>query len=212
MIKGRFITFEGGEGAGKSTQTARLAGTLRARGHEVVTTREPGGTPEAERIRDLLLGEDALDWDPRSEALLHYAARRQHVATLIRPALERGLWVISDRFSDSTMAYQGYGSGVPIDIIRAIAAATLDGLQPDLTMILDIDPAMGIERARARSPESDRYERKSLGFHRRLRQGFREIAALEPARCIVIDATLDEDGTARAVLVAVDERLPVDPG
>lgn len=208
MTRGRFITFEGGEGAGKSTQTARLARSLRDRGHEVLTTREPGGTPEAERIRALLLGEGPADWDPRAEALLHYAARRQHVATLIQPALERGTWVISDRFSDSTLAYQGYGSGVPIEFIRAIGAATLEGFQPDLTVIIDIDPVDGFERTRARSPDSDRYERKSLSFHRRLRDGFSEIAALEPERCVVIDGTMDEDRTATAVLATVDERLP----
>ncbi len=208
MKRGRFITFEGGEGAGKSTQTARLTQALRARGHPVLATREPGGTPGAERVRALILQEDGHDWDPVSEALLHFAARREHVEKTIRPALESGTWVISDRFADSTLAYQGYGAGGAIQTIRTIESACLGGFRPELSVILDLEAAAGLKRARARSPDGDRYEKRPLAFHQRLREGFLAIARAAPGRCVVIDAGQDEAATAAAVLEAMDQRLP----
>ncbi len=208
MRPGRFITFEGGEGAGKSTQAAYLARALRARGHAILATREPGGTPGAERIRALMLEDAGYAWDPLSEALMHFAARREHVEKTIRPALAEGRWVISDRFADSTLAYQGYGAGGPIEAIRAIEPATLGAFRPDLTVILDLDAAAGLARARARAPAGDRYEKQPLAFHQRLREGFRAIAKNAPERCVVIDAGRDEAAIAAAVLEAVDRRLP----
>ena len=201
--RGRFITVEGGEGAGKSTQAARLAASLEARGVPVLVTREPGGSPEAERIRALLLGPGAAAWEATTEVLLYFAGRVENVAKTVEPALAAGRAVVCDRFADSTLAYQGYGDGAPVALIRAIADAALGGFEPDLTLVLDIDPAEGIERIRARSPARDRYETRPLDYHRRVREGFLEIAARAPGRCAVIDAAASEDAVAGAVLAAV---------
>ena len=208
MTRGRFITIEGGEGAGKSTQTARLAATLQARGIATLVTREPGGTPEAERIRALLLEPGEAGWDAATEVLLYFAARVENVAKTIEPALAAGRIVICDRFADSTLAYQGYGAGAPIPTIRAIADAALGGFRPDLTLILDIGPEPGLARTRARSATSDRYESQPLDFHRRVREGFLEVAAAAPDRCVVLDAAPAEDAVAEAVLDAVVARFP----
>lgn len=207
MKGGRFITIEGGEGAGKTTQAARLARSLERRGVPSVVTREPGGTAEAERIRALLLGPGGVGWEPATEVLLHFAGRLENVAKTVKPALAAGRVAICDRFADSTLAYQGYGSGVPLATIRAIGEAALDGFRPDLTLVLDVDPALGLERARKRSTAADRYESETLDFHRRVRNGFLEIAASEPSRCAVIDAARDEDRVAEEVLAAVLRRL-----
>ncbi len=196
-----FITFEGGEGAGKTTQIRRLAGTLAARGLPVLRTREPGGTPHAEAVRGLLLGRGG--WDPMSETLLLFAARREHVVRLVGPALEAGVWVLSDRFADSTMAYQGHVQGGDRALIAALARATLGAIWPRLTLILDIDPAAGVARAVGRG-DANRYEAESLGFHRRIRAAFLDIAAVDPGRCVVIDAARDADAVAAAILAAVD--------
>lgn len=205
---GYFVTLEGGEGAGKTTQAFLLVEALRERGHDVAATREPGGSAGGERIRALLLAREELGWDPVSEALLHFAARRENVERSIRPALERGAWVVSDRFVDSTLAYQGYGAGAPLEAVRAVAGAALgDFRPPDLTLILDLDPARGLSRVRASSLELDRYESRDMDFHRRVRAGFREIAAGDPARCAVIDAGQDEAAVSAAVLAALDGRL-----
>ena len=205
---GYFVTLEGGEGAGKTTQASLLVKALRERGHDVEATREPGGSAGGERIRALLLAREELGWDPVSEALLHFAARRENVERSIRPALERGAWVVSDRFVDSTFAYQGYGAGAPLEAIRAVAGAALgDFRSPDLTLILDLDPARGLSRVRAGFLELDRYESREMDFHRRVRAGFREIAAGDPARCTVIDAGQDEAAVSAAVLAALDARL-----
>ncbi|MEC8116620.1 MAG: dTMP kinase, partial [Pseudomonadota bacterium] len=174
MAAGRFITLEGGEGAGKSTQVAALAEALRARGHEVVTTREPGGSDGAEEIRRLLVTGPTDRWDPLSEVLLLYAARRDHWRHLIAPALARGAWVISDRFADSTMAYQGYGLGLAREIIRRIHRVTLEGVAPDLTLVLDLPVLTGIERSLRRLEQTagiaeDRYEQMDIDFHERMR-------------------------------------------
>ena len=210
MTAGRFITLEGGEGAGKSTQLRRLAAALRARGLEVVTTREPGGSPGAEEIRALLVNGGAGRWSPVSEALLHLAARRDHLERTIWPALERGAWVISDRFADSTMAYQGYGLGLNQDVITRLYANVIGKFYPDITLVLDLPAEAGLARAQARSA-ADRYEQMDLAFHRRLREGFLDIAAHDPRRCAVIDAAGSEDAVAAEILAVVDRRLPA-PG
>ena len=203
MARGRFITLEGGEGAGKSTQARRLARTLAAEGIPVLRTREPGGAPGAEAIRRVLLGEGP--WDGVAECMLHFAARREHVARTIRPALEAGIWVVSDRFADSTLAYQCFGQGVPRAVFDALAAVALEGLVPDLTLVLEIDAAEGLARAAARG-DANRYEAMDAAFHARIRDGFRAIAAAEPGRCVLIDATDGPEGVAAAILQAVKAR------
>lgn len=205
-MRGKFITLEGGEGAGKTTQRARLAAMLRAAGREVVETREPGGEAGAEAIRALLVSGEPGRWEPVAETLLHYAARAQHVARVIAPALARGAWVISDRFADSTAVYQGAGQGVEAGTIRAIDAASLGGFAPDLTLILDIPVAAGLARAAARA-DTNRYEQFDGAFHARIREGFLAIARAEPGRCAVIDATAPLDDVAAAIRDAVASRL-----
>ena len=193
MARGRFITFEGGEGCGKSTQVARVKSALEARGVEVVLTREPGGTRLAERIRGLLKDEDEDPPCDRSELLLFLAARAQLVKNVIRPALDAGKWVVSDRFSDSTFAYQGYGRGLPLDVLMIANDFACEGLKPDRTLLLDVD----LETSRARmhgreaatATTSDRIERAGDAFHTRLREGFLKMAAEEPSRIVRIDAS-----------------------
>ena len=208
MRRGRFITLEGGEGAGKSTQARRLALALAAEGIPVLRTREPGGAPGAEAIRRVLLGEGPWNgpwngpWDSVAECMLHFAARREHVARTIRPALEAGIWVVSDRFADSTLAYQGSGQGVPRDVFDRLAAVALEGLAPDLTLVLELDAAEGLARAAARG-DANRYEAMDADFHARVRAGFRAIAAAEPGRCVLVDATDGPEGVAAAILRAV---------
>jgi len=209
VTRGRFITFEGGEGAGKSTQVQRLAARLTADGREVVTTREPGGSPGAESIRDLVLKGSADRWSPLTETLLMYAARRDHVERVIRPALERGAWVICDRFADSTRAYQGAAGGVDPTFISALEAYILETTRPDLTLVFDLPADVGLERAHARAGAEMRFESKGMAFHERLREGFRAIAAAEPDRCAVIDATASMDAVEAAVWAAVADRLAV---
>lgn len=207
--RGRFITFEGGEGGGKSTQARRLAAFLEAAGYETVLTREPGGSPGAEEIRSLLVDGDTHRWDALTEAMLHFAARRDHVSKAVEPDLDRGAWVVSDRFADSTLAYQGYGHGLALDVIDQLYKLCIDGLKPDLTVILDLPVETGLARAASRGAGGDRYERMDPAFHERLRNGFLEIARLEPGRCVVIDATGSEDEVHKMVLDVVGERLGV---
>ena len=209
MTRGRFITFEGGEGAGKSTQVQRLAARLKAGGGEVVTTREPGGSPGAESIRDLVLKGSADRWSPVTETLLMYAARRDHVERVIRPALERGAWVICDRFADSTRAYQGAAGGVDAKFISALETYVLETTRPDLTLVFDLPAEVGLQRAHARAGAEMRFESKGMAFHERLREGFRAIAAAEPDRCAVIDAAAAMDIVEAAVWAAVAHRLAV---
>ncbi len=210
---GRFITFEGGEGGGKSTQAKMLAETLRRAGHTVVITREPGGAPAAEDIRELLVSGAVERWSPMAEVLLNYAAREMHVMETIRPALARGDWVISDRFADSTMAYQGYGGGVDPARIRAIHGAAIGDFKPDLTLILDLETSEGLARAGKRLVEAgsaeDRYERMERDFHDRLRNGFLEIAKADPLRCRVIDAAGDIAQVADDIRKTVSDVLGV---
>jgi dTMP kinase len=209
VTRGRFITFEGGEGAGKSTQVQRLAARLRAGGREIVTTREPGGSPGAESIRDLVLRGDADRWSPVTETLLMYASRRDHIERVIRPALARGAWVICDRFADSTRAYQGAAGGVDPTFITALETYILEATRPDLTLVFDLPAETGLERAHARAGAEMRFESKGMAFHERLRAGFQAIAAAEPDRCAVIDATATMDGVEAAVWAAVEARLAV---
>lgn len=212
-MTGKFITFEGGEGGGKSTQVKKLATALRQTGLSVVTTREPGGAPAAEDIRELLVSGAVARWTPMAEVLLNYAAREMHVSQTVLPALAGGDWVISDRFSDSTMAYQGYGGGVEPDRIRAVHAATLGDFMPDLTLILDLPTDEGLARAGKRLSDQrsneDRFERMERDFHNRLRDGFLEIARMDSARCRVIDATSDIDTVSVHVAAAVRDAFGV---
>ncbi len=207
MARGRFITIEGGEGAGKSTQVRRLADVLRDAGHSVVATREPGGSDGADRIRDLLVRGPADRWDPETELLLHFAARRDHLVRTVWPALERGEWVISDRFADSTMAYQGYGHELGRVAVEQIYASVVGQFGPDLTLILDLPVDEGLRRAASRRDGEDRYERMDIAFHRRLRDGFLDIAKREPGRCVVVDAMGSEDEVAARLDAAVRDRL-----
>jgi len=187
-MTGRFITFEGGEGAGKSTQVKALVARLRDRGLEVVQTREPGGSGGAEALRDLLVNGDAGRWSPLSETLMMYAARANHLEQVIRPALTRGAWVVCDRFADSTRAYQGAGGGVTADFIESVDRAVVGETQPDLTLVLDMPVEVGLSRALARGEAENRFESKGEAFHQRLREGFLRLAAEAPARCRVMDA------------------------
>ena len=204
MARGRFITFEGGEGCGKSTQVVRLAAALEERGLKVLLTREPGGTRLSELIRTLLKDEAEDPPVDRAELLLFLAARAQLVRNVIAPALEAGTWVVSDRFSDSTVAYQGYGRGLPVDFVRQANDFACEGLRPDLTFLLDLDPATAERRMRGReaatNTSADRIERAGSGFHARLRRGFLELAAADAPRFSVVDASKSPDEVAGVVL------------
>ena len=208
-LAARFITLEGGEGAGKSTQARRLAAALRASGLEVLETREPGGSPGAEEIRRLLTTGEPARWSPMAETLLHFAARSDHIRRTIRPALKAGRWVCCDRFSDSTMAYQGYGHGIDRSFIARLADAVLGDLRPDLTLVFDLPVEQGLMRAAARAGHEDRYEKMDRQFHEALRRGYLEIAAGNPQRYVVIDASGDESTTWRRVSAAIRDRLGV---
>lgn len=207
--RGRFITLEGGEGAGKSTQARLLADWLRQRGLTVEVTREPGGSPGAEEIRNLLVTGETGRWDALTETLLHYAARRDHVTRRVMPALESGHWVVCDRFFDSTLAYQGYGLGVDRDVIAHIREAVLGDFAPDLTLILDVTPETRRARTAGRPGIEDRYERMSDAFHARVRAGFLAIAAAEPGRCRIVSADGDVDTVAASVTAQASSALPI---
>jgi dTMP kinase len=205
VARGRFITFEGGEGAGKSTQARLLTEALTDLGLPVLRTREPGGAPGAELLRELLLS-GRIAWSAPAEALLHFAARAEHVEQSIRPALAAGMWVVCDRFADSTMAYQGYGQGVDRAMI-----ATLTGLirlAPDVTLVLDVSDAVGRERLRSRGGAADRYEKLEADFHARVNEGFRAIARAAPERCVLVPADGAEAEVHAAVMRALWQRVP----
>jgi dTMP kinase len=215
---GRFITFEGGEGSGKSTQAQRLAEQLHTQGIGVVLTREPGGTPFAERVRTLLLDPRTPPHSALSEALLFYAARADHLAGVIRPALAAGRWVVCDRFSDSTRVYQGVAGGVNTGLIGTLEHMIVEATEPDLTIVIDVPVRDGLARAMARktsaprgagivASDEDAYETRDVAFHERLREGFLSIAKLEPERCVVIDGLLPACEVAERVWTAVRERL-----
>lgn len=209
---GVLVTFEGGEGAGKSTQISRLADRLEGRGLRVVRTREPGGTPGAEAIRHVLLAGGARRFGSAAEALLFAAARADHVDRLIRPALAGGAWVLCDRFTDSTRVYQGT-AGVPADLLTTLERVALDGLAPDLTVILDVPARIGLARVAQRAGGApDRFEGDPLEEQEARRQAFLAIARSDPGRCVVIDATADADTVAAAIWTAVENRLTVATG
>ncbi|ATR20416.1 Thymidylate kinase [Roseomonas mucosa] len=208
-MAGRLITLEGGEGAGKTTLARALVQRLALAGLPVLRTREPGGAPGAEAVRRLVL--ERGGWDPVAEAMLMAAARREHVAHTVRPALEAGIWVVSDRFADSTMVYQGMAGDVGMDRCRTLAALALDGLSPDLTLVLDIAPAVGTPRA-IRRGDSNHFEDRDEAFHERVRQGFRDIAAAEPARCAVLDAGGTPQDVLRQALTEIRNRLGLKVG
>jgi dTMP kinase len=207
--RGRFITFEGGEGAGKSTQIRRLAEQLKTRDLDVVLTREPGGSPLAETLRAVLLSGKAAAYGPEAEAMLFSAARADHVDRLIRPALAEGRWVLSDRFADSTRVYQGVVGAVPAVTVAALENLALDGLKPDLTLVLDLPAETGVTRAAVRrgAETADRFEREGLAIHEARRQGFLDLAKTEPTRIVVIDAEGTADEVAARVWEEVERRL-----
>lgn len=188
MTQGTFITFEGGEGTGKSTQCQLLADYLRQHNKQVIITREPGGTDGAELIRALLVSGDINRWSGVTEALLLNAARVDHWEKVIAPALEKGAWVICDRFADSTLAYQGYGHGLDLKFLQSLHQSVLPDVQPDVTFMFDLNPEIGISRALSRHTSEVRFEKMKLDFHSRLRTGYLEIAKNNPKRCHVIDA------------------------
>jgi dTMP kinase len=207
--RGRFITIEGGEGTGKTTQVGLLVAALKRARIPARATREPGGSPGGEAIRRLLLEGDSERWDAVGEALLLVAARSDHVARLIVPSLAQGIWVVSDRFADSTLAYQGYGRGLALEDLTTLHRFALGSFSPDLTVILDLPAETGLARAAARASVDDRFERLDRAFHERLREGFRQIAADDSARCLLIDGSSDPQTVHRAVLDAVQGRLGV---
>lgn len=202
---GFFITFEGPEGGGKSTQIHRLAATLAEHGYVVWTTREPGGTRVGEMIRPILLRRDQTRMTPWSEALLFTAARAQHVEEVIRPRLARGELVLCDRYTDSTLAYQGYGRGLDLDTLRRLQAQATGGLQPGLTILLNLPVATGLSRIPGAA--RDRLDRETATFHERVRAGYQEMAAADPRRWREVDAAADEDEVARRILALVSEAL-----
>jgi len=203
----RFITLEGGEGAGKSTQAKMLAAALEARGLVCVLTREPGGSPGAEEIRKLIVEGEPGRWDVLTETLLLCAARADHVAQTIRPALAAGRWVICDRFSDSTYAYQGAGRGLDAGTIRSIETAAIGSLKPDLTLILDIPVEIGLARAGTRGTHEHRFESFDAAFHERLRTAFRALASADPDRCALIDSSVMPDEVSRSIWHVVSQRF-----
>jgi dTMP kinase len=215
MTRGRFITFEGGEGAGKSTQAQLLADRLRGRGIDVALTREPGGSAFAEQVRALILDPGTAPHSALAEALLFYAARSDHLDAVIRPALAAGRWVICDRFSDSTRVYQGVAGGLASAVLDQLEAMVIAPTAPDLTFILDLPADAGLARARSRRAEGgrsdlqpDAYEKRNLAFHERLRGGYAAIARAEPGRCVLLDGTRDVAAIAADVWTRVEQWLP----
>ena len=211
VTRGRFITFEGGEGSGKSTQVgrlmARLAPVLAERGQGVIRTREPGGSRGAEIIRNLVVASDAENWSAVTETLLMYASRSDHLENTIRPALEAGDWVVCDRFADSSRAYQGAGGGVAPEFIEQMDRGVVGDDQPDLTLVFDLPVDVGLERAFGRGLFETRFESKGVEFHQRLREGFLRICEANPQRCVRIDAVGTLEEVEARVWSAVEDRL-----
>lgn len=201
--RGKFITFEGGEGAGKTTQAERLCASLERNGLETLLTREPGGTFGAEAIRDLVLSGAHERWSGMTELLLMYAARVDHVEKLIEPALARGVWVISDRFTDSTLAYQGYARGVEMERIRMVHDAVMNGFAPDLTILFDIDPVLAQKRVETRGEQLSRFDSETLDFHKTIRAAFLDLANHDPNRMKIVDAAASRDEIATHILRTV---------
>ncbi len=207
IARGFFITLEGGEGAGKSTQAARLEKRLRVHGFESVLTREPGGSPLAEQIRSAILSGAIAPLGPAAEAVMFSAARIDHLRHTIRPALDTGKWVICDRFSDSTRAYQGALGNLDPRFLQELERVTVGPTRPDLTIVIDVPAQLGLARARARSESADRFEAEGLAFHEALRSAFLDIAAHEPGRCAVVDGAMDADAVSDAIWRIVGDRL-----
>lgn len=217
MTRGKFITLEGGEGGGKTTHATLLAERLRKAGLDVLQTREPGGTPRAEVIREVLLSGKARRFGALGEAVLFYAARESHLELAIRPALEKGTWVVCDRFSDSTRAYQGAAGGLPLSVIDVLDSAVVGKTRPDLTVVFDVPPELGLKRATERKrqsekagppdPDLDRFETMNLTFHRALREEFLAIAKADPDRCVVVDASRNMQLVADEVWAVVRKRF-----
>ena len=215
MKNGIFVSFEGGEGCGKTTQINKIAHILAEEGHNVITTREPGGTPEGESLRDLLVQRGSARWTPLAETLLVLAARALHIDHVIRPALEKGKIVLCDRFSDSTRAYQGYGRGLAIETIESLSQTALKNFEPHATYILDLPVEEGLSRSSRRlaaetfshrQPE-DRFEKMDRAFHERVRTGFLEIARNHPKRCVLLDASKPAEGITQAILQDLRKRI-----
>ena len=206
-----FITFEGPEGSGKTTQLQRVAGALRQRGFDVVVTKEPGGTPLAERIREILLHSESA-MDRLTELLLYTASRRQNVVEVIKPALARGAVVLCDRFTDATLAYKGFGRLLDLDRLRALNNWVTDALRPDLTLLFDIDESEGLRRARARNAtaarDEGRFEAEDIRFHRRVREGYLALAVAEPDRFVTIDGSGSIDEVFARTMEALRQRMP----
>ena len=207
-MTGQFISFEGGEGAGKTTQAERLVSALEKAGIEAVLTREPGGTFGAEKIRELVLAGTSDRWSGMTELLLMYAARLDHVEKLIRPALERGAWVISDRFADSSLAYQGHARGLGPEKVKALHDVVMSGFGPDLTVLFDIDPVMAQRRVETRGEELTRFDTETMAFHNKLRDAFKTIAADNKERIVVVDADHPPDVVETRILHAITTRYP----
>lgn len=203
MPRGLFISFEGGEGAGKTTQIQRLKNRLATLGRNVIVTREPGGTPGAEAIRKLLVDGDAYGWDSLTEAMLHFAARTDHVKKVIAPALAKGTYVLCDRFTDSTYAYQGYGQGLEIGQLDKLKALAINDLKPDLTLLLDLPVETGLTRVETQQ----RYERMGAAFHEKLRKGFLDMAAKNPQRIAIINAAQSLENVETAIWEVVKGRI-----
>ena len=207
MAHGLFISFEGGDGSGKSTQVKRLTSHLEQSGRRIIVTREPGGSEGAEAIRNLLVNGPAEKWDAITEALLMYASRADHVRQVIRPALERGDVVISDRFSDSTMAYQGYAGELGVDKVSQLDQLVLGGFKPHITFVLEVSEDVGLTRAKARGDTESRFEQKGDTYQAAVKSGFLQIARNDPDRCVVIDANRTVDAIGLEIATIVDDRF-----
>ena len=208
MTIGKFITFEGGEGAGKTTQAKMLCEALEGAGIETLLTREPGGTFGAEAIRNLVLEGTSDRWSGMTELLLMYAARLDHMEKLIKPALERGVWVISDRFADSSLAYQGYARGLGAEKVKAVHAAVMDEFEPDLTILFDIDPILAQKRVETRGEDLSRFDAESIAFHNTQREAFLNIAEENSERIFTVDAAASRDGVQTRILFAISQKYP----
>ncbi len=205
-MAGKFITLEGGDGTGKSTQARLLSEFLEQNNVKPLLTREPGGAPGSDEVRELILTGDPDRWDAVGETLLFYASRRNHLRLTVWPALERGEWVISDRFADSTIAYQGYGKQLGVDQVMKVHEVTVGDFEPDLTFILDIDVKTGLARTQGREHNEDRFERMEIEFHERMREGFLEIAKQHPNRCVIINADQDIESVQKDMRAVLKDR------
>ena len=206
MLNKRFITFEGGEGSGKSTQIKILKNKL-SKKHKVIVTREPGGTTEAELIRKLLVKGKSNKWSGTTEVLLNFTARKDHVDKIIIPSLKNGKWVLCDRFSDSTLAYQGYGRNVSENLIRNLNRSLINNLKPSLTILLDIDPNVGLGRSKRRNNNELRYENMPLSYHKKIRSAYLDIAKQNKKRIKIIDASLDKDLISEIIWSFIQKEL-----